>query len=198
MLIIYLISAFLLLFASFIIFRIIVRRDYQKRKGRLTLVSTTLEALIWGPFFCFPYIYNRYSWPAFWLPDRDVHPWLRYIGIVFIVGGIVFGLAAMASLGFRRSCGQEENELKQTGLYGLTRNPQIVAFFPLILGIALRWPSWYALGWIVLWAAMIHMMVLTEEEHLRDVFGEEYVQYCKRVPRYIGFPIYKKFKVKHD
>ena len=110
--------------------------------------------------------------------------------------GIVFGLAAMASLGFRRSCGQEENELKQTGLYGLTRNPQIVAFFPLILGIALRWPSWYALGWMVLWAAMIHMMVLTEEEHLRDVFGEEYRQYCKRVPRYIGFPIYKKLK--HD
>jgi protein-S-isoprenylcysteine O-methyltransferase Ste14 len=28
-------------------------------------------------------------------------------------------------------------------------------------------------------------MVLTEEEHLRDVFGDEYARYCERVTRYI-------------
>lgn len=55
----------------------------------------------------------------------------------------------------------------------------------MVLGIALRWPSWYALGWMLLFVAMIHMMVITEEEHLRDVFGEEYVRYCKKVPRYL-------------
>jgi protein-S-isoprenylcysteine O-methyltransferase Ste14 len=27
--------------------------------------------------------------------------------------------------------------------------------------------------------------VRTEEEHLLDVFGEEYKQYCERVPRYL-------------
>jgi len=182
---VYLFSAFLLLVASFVIFRIFVRRDYQ-RKGRLTLRSTTLESLIWGPYFGFPYIYNPSSWPAFWLPDRDLNPLLRYVGIVLIVVGLALGFIAMASLGFRRSFGQEVNVLKQTGLYGLTRNPQIVLFSPLIFGIALRWPSWYALGWVVLFAAMAHMMVLTEEEHLRDIFGQEYVRYCQRVPRYIG------------
>jgi len=75
--------------------------------------------------------------------------------------------------------------LKTTGFYKLTRNPQIVLSFPMVLGIALRWPSWYALGWMLLFVAMIHMMVITEEEHLRDVFGEEYVRYCKKVPRYL-------------
>lgn len=182
---VYLISAFLLLVAAFVTFRIIVRRDYQS-KGRLTLRSTTLESLIWGPYFGFPYIYNPSSWPAFWLPDRGVNPLLRYVGVISIVVGLALGLIAMASLGFRRSCGQEVNALRQTGLYGLTRNPQIVLFSPLIFGIALRWPSWYALGWVVLFAAMAHMMVLTEEEHLRDIFGKEYVRYCERVPRYIG------------
>ena len=29
-------------------------------------------------------------------------------------------------------------------------------------------------------------MVLTEEEHLRRVFGEDYARYCDRVPRYLG------------
>jgi len=30
-------------------------------------------------------------------------------------------------------------------------------------------------------------VVLTEEEHLRNIYGEEYVQYCKQVPRYLEF-----------
>jgi protein-S-isoprenylcysteine O-methyltransferase Ste14 len=151
-------------------------------------MSTLLETVIWGLYFSFPYIYNPSSWAAFWLPDQEIHPLLRCVAIVLIVAGFALGLMAMASLGFRRSFGQEVNVLKQSGVYALSRNPQIVLFSPLIVGVALRWPSWYALGWVVLFAAMIHLMVLTEEEHLRGIFGEEYVRYCKRVPRYLGFP----------
>jgi protein-S-isoprenylcysteine O-methyltransferase Ste14 len=184
---IYLISAFILLVTSFIIFRFIVRRDYM-RKGRLTLISTILETLIWAPYFCFPYIYNPSSWPDFLLPDRDVSPLLKYVGIISIIAGFALVLITMASLGFRKSFGQKVKGLKQTGFYALTRNPQIVGSLPMIIGIALRWPSWHALGWVFLGMAMFHMMVLTEEKHLRNVFGKEYVQYCKRVPRYIGIP----------
>lgn len=187
MFITYVVSAALLLIVTFIIFRRIVRRDYLRR-GRLTLVSTMLETVIWGAYLSFPYLYNPPAWAAFWLPDHAVHPLLRYVGMILIVTGFVFGLIAMASLGFRRSFGQEVNALKQTGLYALTRNPQIVLFSPLIVGLALRWPSWYALGWVILFSAMIHLMVLTEEEHLRQAFGEEYARYCKRVPRYLGLP----------
>jgi protein-S-isoprenylcysteine O-methyltransferase Ste14 len=45
----------------------------------------------------------------------------------------------------------------------------------------------YALGWLALFVAMAHMMALTEEEHLRNIHGATYEQYCKRVPRYFGF-----------
>jgi protein-S-isoprenylcysteine O-methyltransferase Ste14 len=151
-------------------------------------MSTMLETVIWCLYICFPYIYSHPSWAAFWLPDQEVQPLLRYVGIFLIIAGFVFGLIAMAALGIRRSLGQEVKVLKQTGVYALTRNPQIVLFSPLIVGVALRRPSWYAAGWVVLFAAMIHLMVLTEEEHLHEVFGEEYVRYCERVPRYFGFP----------
>jgi protein-S-isoprenylcysteine O-methyltransferase Ste14 len=53
-------------------------------------------------------------------------------------------------------------------------------------GIALLWPSWYALGWVILWMVMFHLMVLSEEEHLRNIYGEEYHQYCEKVPRYLS------------
>ena len=33
--------------------------------------------------------------------------------------------------------------------------------------------------------AMIHLMVLKEEKHLTALHGENYLQYQKRVPRYI-------------
>jgi len=33
---------------------------------------------------------------------------------------------------------------------------------------------------------MLHMMVLTEEEHLRERFGVEYECYMEQVPRYLG------------
>lgn len=188
MFITYVVAAALLLSAAFIIFRIFVRRDYLRR-GRLTLMSTLLETLIWGAYLSLPYLYNPPAWAAFWLPDHAVHPLLRAVGMILIVAGFVFGLIAMAALGFRRSFGLEVNVLQQSGVYALSRNPQIVLFSPLILGVALRWPSWYALGWVALFAAMIHIMVLTEEEHLREAFGEEYVRYCEHVPRYVGFPL---------
>jgi protein-S-isoprenylcysteine O-methyltransferase Ste14 len=58
----------------------------------------------------------------------------------------------------------------------------------MVIGCAVLWPSWYALGWVVLYGVIGHVMVLTEEEHLRNVYGEEYTVYCKQIPRYVGIP----------
>jgi quinol-cytochrome oxidoreductase complex cytochrome b subunit len=65
---------------------------------------------------------------------------------------------------------------------------QFVGGALLVAGSAMLWPSWYALGWVVLYAVVAHTMVLTEEEHLGKVYSEEYLRYCKRTPRYIGLP----------
>ncbi len=43
-----------------------------------------------------------------------------------------------------------------------------------MIGYGLLWPTWQHVGSLILIGALAHMMVLTEEEHLRDVFGEEY------------------------
>ena len=39
---------------------------------------------------------------------------------------------------------------------------------------------------MLLLAIILHVMIVTEEEHLRAVFGEDYRRYCERVPRYLG------------
>jgi hypothetical protein len=55
--VVYVISAVLMAAASLIVFRILVRNDYQRR-GKLSPLSAFLELLIWGLYIAFPYLYN--------------------------------------------------------------------------------------------------------------------------------------------
>jgi len=178
---VYLILAFLLLVTAFVIFRIFVRRDYR-REGRLTPLAAFLEALIF-------FLWGTFTWldlPPGW-PPSEVNPLFSVTGWTLIIVGLATLFITMAGFGLRRSLGQEMNVLKQSGPYRLSRNPQTMACALAVIGYAMLWPSWHTLGWVVLYGAIAHMMILTEEEHLRNVHGEEYVRYCERVPRYLGW-----------
>lgn len=184
--VVYSIAACLLLAAACVVFRVFVRRDYQ-RKGRLTPLSSFLELLVWGLFMGFPYLYNPPGWAAFWTSELSVATPFRIAGMICIAMGLVSAFGTMVWFGLRRAFGLKVNKLIQSGPYRLSRNPQLVAGSLMVIGTILLWPSWYALGWAVLYGGVAHVMVTTEEEHLRNVFEEEYEKYCERVPRYLEF-----------
>jgi protein-S-isoprenylcysteine O-methyltransferase Ste14 len=186
----YLLCALALVGAAFLVFRVLVRRDYA-RINRLTPLTGLSELLLWGLVLGFPYLYNPPEWIYFWSDDVPVGTPLRIAGIGAIALGIVGGVGTMFWFGLRRALGQQVDRLVQSGPYRATRNPQLVGGTPMVIGVALLWPSWYALGWVVLYGVVAHMMVITEEEHLHRVFGEEYARYCERVPRYLG-PVRKR------
>jgi len=170
----------LYLVATFIIFRFFVRRDYLK-KGKLTLFSTVLEWAIffgWGFFTYFDLLAGRF--------DQIKSPIIVVISWIFIIVGLSFLFVGIIKLGFRRSNGLQVNNLHQSGLYNLTRNPQVVACTFAVLGYALLYFSWHTLGWVIIYLVAIHTMVITEEEHLLDKFGNSYEDYCRRAPRYLG------------
>lgn len=91
-------------------------------------------------------------------------------------------------LGLLRSLGLQTTMLKETSYYQVSRNPQVLGCVLYVLGFMVLWPSWYALGWGLSLIAILHVMVLTEEEHLRNTYRQNYILYCKRVPRYLGYP----------
>lgn len=186
----YLLSALVLAVVAFLVFRVLVRRDYRQ-SNRLTPLTGYSELLVWGLYMGFPYLYNPPEWISFWSNDVPVSAPVRIAGLVVIALGFLSAFGTMFWFGLRRAMGQEVNRLVQSGPYRVTRNPQIVGGSLLVIGIALLWPSWYAVGWIALYGMVAHLMVITEEEHLYQVFGEEYAQYCKRVPRYLG-PVRKQ------
>lgn len=184
---VYVVSAILMVIGAFIIFRRIVRHGYEQNR-RLTPLPFFLQLLIWGMFFAFPCIYNPFNWAWSQSSVSQAIPILGGIGWTFVWIGLLTLVIAVASLGLLRSCGQAINKLEMSGLYRVTRNPQLMGGVLIIVGYTALWPSWYALGWVVLYVIMGQMMVLTEEKHLHAVHGEGYAQYCKRVPRYLGFP----------
>ena len=183
---IYFVAAALLIAFAFVVFRVFARRDYQ-RKGRLTLLSSLLELLVMSLYVSFPYLYNPPQWVSPWSREVPVSEPLRTVGRACIAIGLVSAFGTMLWFGLRRAFGLQVKGLIQSGPYRVTRNPQLVFFVPVVLGCVVLWPSWYALGWAALYGIVLHpTMVVTEEEHLLAVHGEEYARYCQRVPRYVG------------
>jgi protein-S-isoprenylcysteine O-methyltransferase Ste14 len=136
----YLSFAAVLLFAAFIVFRKIVRRDYLV-KGSLTWLSSLLQLLIFAAWMCIPYLYNPPEWPWFWNPVDTLGSWYVFMGFFLIVLGFVVAFGTMFWLGMRRAFGIQTQGLVQTGPYRYSRNPQILGGCLLVVGVMLQWPS---------------------------------------------------------
>jgi protein-S-isoprenylcysteine O-methyltransferase Ste14 len=179
----YWISIPIVILIGLLIFRVFVRRDYL-RKGSLSVFSTFLEFLIFGLHANLPYLYLETPWPQF--PPLPASTFLRVTGFTLLIVGLLAVLGIMAYLGFKTTVGDQPQQLRQTGPYAWSRNPQLITYSVVMLGFAILYPSWQAAAWMALYAVIAHIMVLTEEEHLEKVFGAEYQKYCHQVPRYFG------------
>lgn len=168
----YSISFLLMFFGAWIVFRRIVRRDYRQN-GMLTPFPSFLQLLIWGWFCAFPRIYN----PMDWAWSQSPASILGKAGWAFVWTGLAIVIGTMAWLGLIRSFGQKGRGVESRGPYRMSRNPQLMGGALLVVGYVLLWPSWYAPGWLVLFAAMAHLMILAEEEYLLNVYGEEYARW---------------------
>jgi protein-S-isoprenylcysteine O-methyltransferase Ste14 len=179
-----LLLSLLLLASAYAVFRLIVRRDYRSR-GKLTWITSSLQLLVFAGLMGFPYLFNPPEWAWFYLLVGPTSLQLQILGLVIILLGFVVAFGTMAWFGMRRAFGLETQALITTGPYRLTRNPQVLGGYLLVIGVSVQWPSWYALGWVALYGLSCHWMILTEEEHLRKVLGEAYQSYCEQVPRYL-------------
>jgi protein-S-isoprenylcysteine O-methyltransferase Ste14 len=180
----YLLFAALLLLAAYVVFRKLVRREYLM-KGELSWPVSLLQLLIFMGLMCLPYLFYPPEWANFWQLGEDPS-WNAYLGLLLVLLGFVIAFGTMAWFGLGRAFGRRRTGLVQSGPYRWSRNPQILGGYLLVAGIALQRPSLYVVSWIVLYGMIGHMMILSEEENLWRQFGEDYDQYCRQVPRYLG------------
>lgn len=79
----------------------------------------------------------------------------------------------------------EPDRLVTGGVYAYSRNPMYVGVLLVILGQALRQRSMAIVWWGVgMWIGFHNRVIEYEEPHLREIYGEEYEQYCAETPRW--------------
>jgi protein-S-isoprenylcysteine O-methyltransferase Ste14 len=84
--------------------------------------------------------------------------------------------------------GEEPGMLVTGGLYRVSRNPMYIGVLLVVFGqaIVLASPRVAAYGLVVL--VFFHfVIVLAEEPHLRKERGASFDEYCRRVPRWLGW-----------
>lgn len=181
---VYLVCGTLLLIVAYLVFRRLICRDYRD-KGHLTPVSSFLELFVFAGVIFFPYLYNPPEWAWFWRYANSTGYGMWLVGFGLVISGLLLAFGTMAWFGLRRAFGLQVEGLISTGPYRITRNPQIIGGYLLVIGISFQWPSWYSVGWVVLYGVICHWMILSEEAHLWAVFGDEYNIYSKCTPRYL-------------
>jgi protein-S-isoprenylcysteine O-methyltransferase Ste14 len=140
--------------------------------GKPMMIGSTIGMLIFIALAWFvPFSINL----AFW------------IGLVIIVlGQVVFGLSCSAM--------REHPEKTQTvvdwGIYRVTKHPHVISGMMTTLGAIVMGWNWSSIIYIILWIYFVldvgfnHYYILMEEKRNVEKFGQEYVDYMKRVPRY--------------
>jgi protein-S-isoprenylcysteine O-methyltransferase Ste14 len=117
----------------------------------------------------------------------DVPQALHLIALLFWVCGFAHLYVGRLMMGdsFRLGTPKEDTSLRTDGLFRMSRNPMYVGVYLTIAASTLYTtnPLVILLGVFVI--AVHHRIVLAEENHLRKVFGREYLEYCSRVRQYI-------------
>ena len=133
-----------------------------------------------------PWLFTRWRFA----PPLLGIPATRIVGVLMIAAGLPvlldsFARFAIQGLGTPAPIAPPER-LIITGLYRYVRNPMYVAVSLLIYGQGFLFASTSLLQYgLFVWLGFFAFVLLYEEPTLRQKFGDEYRQYCARVPRWI-------------
>jgi protein-S-isoprenylcysteine O-methyltransferase Ste14 len=113
----------------------------------------------------------------------------RVAGAVLVVGFAMWNGAALWLMARARTAllpGASTRTILDRGPFGISRNPLYVGLIALDVGLALLWPSAWALLLVPLGVAGLRWgAILPEERYLSAKFGSEYDDYRRRVRRWL-------------
>jgi len=111
-------------------------------------------------------------------------------GVLVTIGGTIYNSAQKE---FRKNNvnpkhGEKVTTLVTSGIFQYSRNPYYLSGMLLLSGISLIsdncLPLILSVPW---WIYLEYYVIPKEEESLNQCFGQEYVNYCNKVPRWVKF-----------
>lgn len=80
----------------------------------------------------------------------------------------------------------QSSQIVNTGIFAVSRNPMYVGMTIILIGIAMGLGEWMCFIWIIGFVLyMTKFQIKPEERILADKFGNEFIQYCQRVRRWL-------------
>lgn len=127
----------------------------------------------------------KLQWLSIDLLRNEIISW---IGVVLCMFGLLLFLYSLISFGKSFRVGIDEDKpgaLITTGAFAISRNPIYTAFGLVLLGIFLTFANWILLLYLIAGLWLFNRQVLREEDSLKRIYGKEYMEYSKKVHRYL-------------
>ncbi|WP_339320014.1 isoprenylcysteine carboxylmethyltransferase family protein [Paenibacillus sp. FSL R10-2734] len=164
----------------------VLAKGSKLSKIHYTELFVKITTFVWGA-----------AWLAFSLAESYLvtlvgehfdNPVIHFIGVgVGALGCFIF-IQAMIAMRTSWRVGIDKTTVTKLithGIYKYSRNAAFVGFDLMFLGLYLMYPNPLTLIIFILNIVAIHLLILQEEQHLKSVFGDEYIKYCNNTPRYI-------------
>ena len=116
----------------------------------------------------------------FFLKVQRTDPLMFAIGVVVYTAGLILLVVSVANFAT-----PARNGINQNGLYRVSRNPMYVSYFVFFIGCVLMTRSFVLFVLVSIFQIPAHWIILAEERWCVQKFGNEYLQYMKKVRRYI-------------
>lgn len=124
------------------------------------------------------------------------HISLRIAGVVITVFGVIAFIMSIVQMKDNWRAGvqrEEKTNLVTTGIYSISRNPAFLGFDLMYIGILFSFFNWYLCFATSSALVFFHLQIINvEEDFLVEAFGKEYLEYKKKVCRYIGRKLWKR------
>ena len=136
-----------------------------------------------------------------WVVSGRQFPWApglawMLIALVLVICGLalsIWSIVHMKLVGegnpldaYGHALAPRTKHLMVDGPYRFTRNPMLVGIYVYDIGVLLWLLSWWPLVVFAAEVILLTLQVRSEEKRLEKDFGEEYLEYKSRVPRYLS------------
>jgi protein-S-isoprenylcysteine O-methyltransferase Ste14 len=174
----------------------VVLGAFLARSGKQAMGKPTIHPLFFftGKFLLFG-VWALFCLIALFPQYRTIVPFLiqdttpdvqELLAVVFLIPANLIIVPAYLSMGLITNIGLPtgKHELRTGGIYQYSRNPMYASFIFLNTATFLYLPSLLLLGVMIYGMVVHHFIILGEEKFLENQFGEAYLNYKAKVPRY--------------
>ena len=157
--------------------------DAHGYNGKVFTFISLLEFVVVF-IYAFKSEWYQYLLP-FWYLEHD---YLKYIGWGLLVLSLILVWVAQSQMANSWRIGIDENnktELVTNGLFSFSRNPIFLGVMIANVGLLLIIPNAFTLLIVALSTVSINTQIRLEEAFLEKSHGTAYVNYCKKVRRWL-------------